>query len=158
MGRAHIAPVGAGDCAGIWYSPSQPWCESVDVRLLVTRGVDRARCFLLHPNWVSIGRLKLHSCVPVQMSMRRLCATHGLEAPKCVCLQAETGYRRKSKRERGEGDETVGVISVIGGDSDVGKNSAVLCPLCSIFMYQNYFKLMARYCKFNPCQARGSIF
>lgn len=59
MGRARIAPVSAGDCA---LASDTAQALSLGVRhgweTAVTRGVGRARCFLLHPNWVSWSVLR----------------------------------------------------------------------------------------------------
>lgn len=59
MGRALIAPLSAGDCA---LASDTAQALSLGVRhgweTAVTRGVGRARCFLLHPNWVSLSVLR----------------------------------------------------------------------------------------------------
>lgn len=108
MGRARIAPVSAGDCA---LASDTAQALSLGVRhgweIAGNQGSWESKVFSVASKLGVMECLKKCIHVPVQMPMRRLCTTHGLEAPKCVCpgccLWAEMGCRRKSKRERREG-------------------------------------------------------
>lgn len=134
----------------------------MDGRLLVTRGVGRARCFLLHPNWVSwsVLRSAFHPSADAHEEVVHYPWFGGTKV--CMSRLLPVGWdglqKEEQKRKERRCMRLWGLSLRIGSDSDVGKNSAVLCPLFSILMYQKYLKLMARYCNFDPCPAHDSIF